>query len=41
MNKIKFSNAAENGSFFNGWVNDLQYFDEVLTDAELKTLTTL
>ena len=41
MNKIKFSNAAENGSFFNGWVNDFQYFDEVLTDAELKTLTTL
>jgi hypothetical protein len=40
MNKIKFSNAAENGSFFNGWVNDFQYFDEVLTDAELKTLTT-
>jgi hypothetical protein len=42
LNQINFDNGNLGSTFyFEGFLNDLQYFDEALSDAELATLTTL
>lgn len=42
LNQINFDNGNLGSNFyFEGFLNDLQYFDEALSDAELATLTTL
>ena len=40
LNQINFDNGNLGSTFyFEGFLNDLQYFDEALSDAELQTLT--
>lgn len=42
LNQINFDNGNLGSTFyFEGFLNDLQYFDEALSNAELATLTTL
>ena len=42
LNQINFDNGNLGSTFYyEGFLNDLQYFDTALTDAELQTLTTL
>jgi hypothetical protein len=42
LNQINFDNGNLGSTFyFEGFLNDLQYFDEALSDSELATLTTI
>ena len=39
LESFKFSNASNNGQFFQGKIHEVRYFDTILSNAELKELT--
>ena len=41
LESFKFSNAAGNNQFFQGKIHEVKYFDTILSNTELKELTTL